>query len=117
MNDILKFNQQDSLSIDDLRANLTKKGISFDDQELSELFDNLTFQANVSNSASNLEIYANAHLFRLDKTLRSPLLTKIQSACGIQEDDMILFETFSDRVDQIGELACNTDCKLYIDAE
>ena len=51
----------------DLRNSLLERGISFSKQEIEHLFESLKFPNNKSDKVSNLEVYANAHLFKLDK--------------------------------------------------
>ena len=90
MNDILKFNKQESIDISDLKNSLLERGIHFSQAELSQLFESLKFDTNTSDSLSRLEIYANAHLFRLNEAKRSDLLQRIAIGCGvgINEDDL-----------------------------
>jgi hypothetical protein len=66
MDDILKFNQKRDIDVNDLKNSLQEIGISFDQNELNSLFDSLKFESNKTDKVSNLEIYANAHLFILD---------------------------------------------------
>jgi hypothetical protein len=53
-----------------LRNSLLERGINFTQKELQGLFDSLKFPENNSDKVSNLEVYANAHLFKLDKVER-----------------------------------------------
>jgi hypothetical protein len=66
MNDILKFDKQEPIDISDLRNSLLERGIQFTQEELDQLFRSLQFDDNKTDSLSRLEIYANAHLLRLD---------------------------------------------------
>lgn len=71
MDEILKYNKQEQIDISDLRNSLLERGISFSKEELEGLFESLKFPSNLSDKVSNLEVYANAHLFKLDKAQRS----------------------------------------------
>ena len=71
MDEILKYNKQEQIDISDLRNSLLERGISFSKEELEGLFESLKFPNNQSDKVSNLEVYANAHLFKLDKAQRS----------------------------------------------
>jgi hypothetical protein len=70
MNDILKFDKQDKIDISDLRNSLLERGIQFSPVEIQDLFDSLKFESNKTENVSRLEIYANAHLFKLDNDAR-----------------------------------------------
>jgi hypothetical protein len=70
MNDILKFDKQDKIDISDLRNSLLERGIHFSPVEIQDLFDSLKFESNKTENVSRLEIYANAHLFKLDNEAR-----------------------------------------------
>lgn len=54
-----------------MRNSLLERGISFTKQELEGLFESLKFPNNQTDKVSTLEVYANAHLFKLDKAQRS----------------------------------------------
>lgn len=90
MNDILKFNKQETIDISDLRNSLLERGIQFTDQELHDHFNALKFPDNVSDTVSRLEIYANAHLFRLDEPKRTELMERIMigSGVGLNSNDL-----------------------------
>lgn len=66
-----------------------------------------------------MEVYANAHLFRLDKELRHPLLEKIALNCGagVTHQDLEVFDTFSTMLNELGDLSHERNCLLYVDAE
>lgn len=83
MNDILKFDKQTTIDISDLKNSLLERGIYFDDQELQDLFNSLKFEHNETDQLSRLEIYANAHLHRLDWSKRTALLHRIAIGCGV----------------------------------
>lgn len=93
MNDILKYNKQEVIDMSDLRNSLIERGVAFTDQELNAFFNSLKFDHNTSENVSRLEIYANAHLFRLDVEKRAQhqtLLEKIaiSTGVGISENDL-----------------------------
>lgn len=90
MEDILKFNKQESIDISDLRNSLLERGIHFNEQELESHFNSLKFPGNTSDKVSRLEVYANAHLFRLDNSKKTELLNRIAIGCGvgINENDL-----------------------------
>lgn len=119
MNDILKFDKQETLNISDIRNSLLERGIEFSEQELEGLFKSLKFQDNDSENVSRLEVYANAHLFRLNPELRSNLAKRIAFGCGvgISTEDFSIFEKFSERINTIGKLSHERNCMLYVDAE
>ena len=85
MNDILKFNKQEPIDTSDLRCSLLERGISFSEEELLALQQSLQFEHNTSDKISRLEIYANAHLLRLDghpENIRN-LMKRIAIGCGV----------------------------------
>jgi len=90
MNDILKFDKQEPIDVGDLRNSLLERGIQFSQEELDQLFRSLQFEHNETDSLSRLEIYANAHLLRLDPAQRTGLLRRIAIGCGVgvSEDDL-----------------------------
>jgi len=93
MNDILKFDKQDKIDISDLRNSLLERGIHFSDPELQNLFDSFKFESNSSDNVSRLEIYANAHLFKLDSVERQSnqaLMQRIAigTGVGVTENDL-----------------------------
>ena len=105
-----------------MRNSLLERGISFTKQELESLFDSLKFPNNKSEKVSNLEVYANAHLFKLDKAQRRKhrgILSKIAIGCGVgvSERDLEIFESFSEQAIKITQHASDKNCMLYIDAE
>jgi hypothetical protein len=67
LNDILKYNKQESIDQSDLRNSLIERGISFTQEEFESLFNSLKFESNKGNTISRLELYANAHLFKLNR--------------------------------------------------
>lgn len=83
------------------------------------MFESLKFEHNKSGTITKLEVYANGHLFRLDKSLRSDLKNTIALGCGVgvTDNDLLVFEQFSDRLNTISDLASDRNCILYIDAE
>jgi hypothetical protein len=90
MNDILKFNKQETICISDLSNSLLERGIQFDQEEITALFESLKFADNNGDTITRLEIYANAHLFRLDGKLRTGLKERIIIGCGVglNENDL-----------------------------
>jgi hypothetical protein len=90
LNDILKFNKQETIDISDLRNSLLERGIQFEEQELIDHFNSLKFSDNTGEKLSQLEIYANAHLFRLDEAKRTPLMDRIMigTGVGLNENDL-----------------------------
>ena len=90
MNDILKFDKQETIDMSDLRNSLLERGIQFEDHEIQELFDSLKFEDNETGEISRQEIYSNAHLFRLDQSLRTELKHKLAIGCGVglNENDL-----------------------------
>jgi len=90
MNDILKFDTQLEIDISDIKNSLLERGINFTEQELNQFFRSLQFSHNTTDKISRLEIYANAHLFRLNSSLRSDLLQRIAVGCGVglSENDL-----------------------------
>jgi hypothetical protein len=83
MNNILKFDKQETIDMSDLRNSLIERGIHFDKEEIEHLFNSLKFSDNNTGVISRLEIYANAHLFRIDNSLRTDLMQKIAIGCGV----------------------------------
>ena len=83
MNNILKFDKQETIDMEDLRNSLLERGIQFEQEEIDELFNSLKFSDNDTGVISRLEIYAKAHLFRLDNSLRTDLMQKIAIGCGV----------------------------------
>ena len=73
MKEILKFNKQEFIQIADLKASLADRGISASDEEIQAHFNSLKFADNTSDRVSKLEIFANAHLFRVRPELRTNL--------------------------------------------
>jgi hypothetical protein len=76
-----------------LRNSLLERGIYFSDAEIHELFDSLKFENNKSENVSRLEIYANAHLFKLDpeaRKLNQALMQRIAigTGVGVTENDL-----------------------------
>lgn len=68
---------------------------------------------------SKLEIYANAHLLKLNKNSRTGLLRRIAIECGtgLNENDLKLFEQMSERINNVVKFAHERNCSLYVDAE
>lgn len=69
-----------------MRNSLLERGIYFSDAELQDLFDSLKFESNKSDSVSRLEIYANAHLFKLDleaRKINQALMQRIAIGVGV----------------------------------
>jgi Ca2+-binding EF-hand superfamily protein len=89
-NNILKFDKQETIDMLDLKNSLLERGIHFEQEEIEHLFNSLKFDDNDTGVISRLEIYAKAHLFRLDNSLRTDLMQKIAIGCGVglTEDDL-----------------------------
>jgi len=115
----LFYNKREQIDINDLRNSLTERGIQFEEHEINKLFNSLKFLDNTGDTLSRLEIFANAHLFKLDKNSRFDLLRKIAIGCGtgLNDHDLKLFEKMSHRLHDITELANDRNCSLYVDAE
>ena len=88
--DILTNNNSEYISADDVNNALLERGITLNEQELSQLFDSLKFEHNTTDQVSQLEVYANAHLFRLQPQLQSDILSRIAMGCGVgvQQSDL-----------------------------
>ena len=121
---ILKFHEKDFIDMNDMRESLDEHGITLTQEELESLFNYLKFENSTDTERiSQLERYANAHLFRLDPTGKysaiQDLLRKIALGCGagVSENDLEIYDQFSERVLSIAELAKDRNCLLYIDAE
>lgn len=89
---------------------------------MNTLFESLKFESNNSDSVSRLELYANAHLFKIDQEARAinkGLMQRIAIGVGVgvTETDLQVFEQFSKHTNEITELANERNCMLYIDAE
>ena len=85
------------IDISDLRNSLLERGIYFTEAEVNTLFESLKFDSNKSDSVSRLELYANAHLFKIDQEARSinqGLMQRIAIATGVgvTESDLQVFE-------------------------
>ena len=101
---------------------MLERGIYFTEAELNTLFESLKFESNKSDSISRLELYANAHLFKLDPeahAINKGLMQRIAIGVGVgvTESDLQVFEKFSQHTNEITELANERNCMLYIDAE
>ncbi len=76
-----------------MKNSLLERGIHFSATEIQDLFDSLKFESNKSENVSRLEIYANAHLFKLDAEARKTnqaLMQRIAigTGVGITENDL-----------------------------
>lgn len=119
LNDILLFNKKEKITLQDLKQSLLEIGIQFEEQEVQDLFNHFKFNDNQTDTLSRLEIYANAHLFRLDNKLRSGLLRRVAIGCGtgLNDNDWKLFEKFAERLVTICNIAHEKNTSLYVDAE
>mmetsp|Transcript_28725 Transcript_28725/g.43386 ORF Transcript_28725/g.43386 Transcript_28725/m.43386 type:complete len:293 (+) Transcript_28725:238-1116(+) len=121
MNDILKYDKQDPIQICDVRNSLIERGITFTEEELQGLFDSLKFEHNKhEDKVTRLEIYANAHLYKLfESPVGNDFLKRIAIGCGVgvSEDDMEVLDTFKARIVEMTTLANERNCLLYVDAE
>ena len=86
---------------------------------MHDLFTSLKFADNKTDTASRLEIYANAHLLRTEKHKQTPLLKRIALACntGVTSNDLLLYEKLAERLIKICEVSFERNVKLYVDAE
>lgn len=119
LNDILKYNKQEAIDASDLRNSLVERGISFTQSEFDSLLQSLKFKDNDGNQVSRLELYANAHLFRLDQDVNADFKRRIAVGCGVglSDEDFAIFNTFAERTMSIGRTAHDRNCLLYVDAE
>ena len=87
-------------------------------EEVSILFNSLNLDGN--DHLSRVERYANGHLFQLSPKSNELKSILFKIACSldneIQNDEQI-YSKFSERVNNIVELANKRKCILYIDAE
>jgi len=83
MNNILKFDKQETIDMKDFRNSLLERGIHFEKEEIEQLFNSLKFKDNETEVLSRLEIYAHAHLFSLKKDARTDLMQRIAIGCGV----------------------------------
>lgn len=119
LTEILHFYSKDSITTQDIREAFTEKGIVCSDEEFESFVKTLKFKENNTDEISKMEVYANAHLFRLDKAQRHPVFEKIALNCGagVTYEDLEVFDTFATMVNELGDLSYNRNCLLYIDAE
>ena len=88
------------------------------------MFDYIRFEDNLSDSLSHLEVYANAHVLRLDdshpKYMKvKSLLERIQNKFSpeVTKRDMEIYDKFRGNILKIARRAVERGCVLYIDAE
>lgn len=119
MNDILQYDKKESITFEDLKNSLLERGIHFEEEDIASLFKSLKFSDNDGDTLSKLEIYANAHLLKLNKNSRTGLLRRIAIECGtgLNENDLKLFEQMSERINNVVKFAHERNCSLYVDAE
>lgn len=66
---------------------------------------------------TNVARYANGHLFTIDGN-RTALMTQIGQVLGdLNEDDYANLDRYYGRINQLGDVADERNCKLYVDAE
>jgi len=95
-NEILGYEGQHYMTIGDLSASLIEHGINCSEAEVEALFAHLKFETSeYPDKISPLEVYSNAHLFRIDQEDRKydnvrHVLNKIALNCGagITENDL-----------------------------
>ena len=93
MKEILKYERQEFLTLEELKNSLLDRGVAFEEEEIFSFFRSLQFDHTTNtDKVSTLEIYANAHLFRLDPERRqfSELMEKIafSTGVGLTQEDM-----------------------------
>jgi hypothetical protein len=68
---------------------------------------------------SNIARYANGHLFSIySGTERTELVKELARVLGdVNDKDWANFDKFAERSRQLGALALERNCKLYVDAE
>ena len=95
-NEILGYENRESMSVSDLSASLSEHGIQCSKDEVEALFNHLKFaKSETPDKITPLEVYSNAHLFRLDSqnskhdSVRH-VLDKIALNCGagVTESDL-----------------------------
>jgi hypothetical protein len=101
----------------DIEKGLTSLNVSYTNEEVDQLMSHLKFKDNTSDSISELELYSNAHLYRIDPEERLPIYKRIALACGLDEEIYKHVEVFSERVVHMSDLAFQLNCKLYVDGE
>lgn len=66
---------------------------------------------------TNISRYTNGHLFSLYDE-RTALVTQIGKVLGgLTDDDYADFDLFASRVERLGDVASESNCHLYVDAE
>ena len=66
---------------------------------------------------TNIARYANGHLFTIDGN-RTALMTQIGQVLGdLNEDDYANLDRYYGRINKLGDVANERNCKLYVDAE
>ena len=66
---------------------------------------------------TNIARYANGHLFTIDGA-RTPLMAQIGTVLGdLNESDYANLDLFYGRINKLGDIASERNCKLYVDAE
>ena len=101
-----------------MRDSLVERGITFTTAELQQHFDSLKFDDNDSDSVSRLEVYANAHLLKVDGE-NTELSKRIAVGCGVglTEEDLEHFAKFAERIVRLTDVGDDNNCSLLIDAE
>ena len=99
LNDILKYDKQETIDENDVRNSLVERGICFTEEEFDALIKSLKFEKNQNDcNISRLELYANAHLFNFKSDdVISQFKKRIAIGCGvgITDVDLNIFEKFS----------------------
>lgn len=103
--------------MEDIRNRLSHWNITFSEEDIQSLLDQIRFPENKSDSISRLERYANGHLFPIFAEKRNPFFNRIAGSLGVTPSDLTIFDTFIRRVIDITSLSHQRNCMLYVDAE
>ena len=95
-NEILGYEDNQFMTISDLSASLSEHGIKCSQEEVEALFAHIKFsKSDHPDQISPVEVYSNAHLFRIDSLDRKydsvrHVLKKIALNCGagVTENDL-----------------------------
>ena len=98
-------------------ANLSKQGIEASAEEITWLMNRLRFGDNATDQITQLERYANGHLFPLMEADKHPFLTRLALALGVSEADLQHFHVFAHRLVEMTQLGHQRNCVFYVDAE
>ena len=81
------------------------------------MMTHLKFKDNTFDEIAELELYSDAHLYRINQEERLPIYKRIALACGLDEETYKHVEIFSERAVRMYDLAFELNCKLYVDGE